>query len=157
MNAFDTIVDIDINAYIPESYIENEEVKLDVYRKISRCKEEKEFDDLKDELKDRFGEFPKEIENLIFIAKLKIKAHKYYVTHLNIKRKLVSITFAEKHKIDGASVVDIVNKFCGAIRVINAKKVTLTYRANNEDSVSIERSLKIAENIINSLRLIDEK
>ena len=157
MNAFDTIVDIDINAYIPESYIENEEVKLDVYRKISRCKEEKEFDDLKDELKDRFGEFPKEIENLIFIAKLKIKAHKYYVTHLNIKRKLVSITFAEKHKIDGASVVDIVNKFCGAIRVINAKQVTLTYRANNEDSVSIERSLKIAENIINSLRLIDEK
>ena len=154
VNGFDTIVDIDIDAFIPNTYIDDEEVKLDVYRKISKCEKEEEFDDLKDELKDRFGNFPKELENLIFIAKLKIRAHKFYVTHLNIKRKLVTITFAEHHKIDGQSVVDIVNKFCGAIRVINGKQVSLTYRANPEDNPSIEKSLKIAENIINSLKLI---
>ncbi len=153
VNGFDTIVDIDIDAFIPNTYIEDEETKLDVYRKISKCEREEEFDDLKDELKDRFGNFPKELENLIFIAKLKIRAHKFYVTHLNIKRKLVTITFAEHHKIDGQSVVDIVNKFCGAIRVINGKQVSLTYRANLEDNPSIEKSLKIAENIINSLKL----
>ena len=96
---------------------------------------------------------PKELENLIFIAKLKIKAHMLYISHLNIKRKLVTITFAENHKIDGQSVVDIVNKFCGAIRVINGSQVSLTYRANPNDSPSIEKSLKIAETIINSLKL----
>ncbi|MBP3200696.1 MAG: transcription-repair coupling factor [Lachnospiraceae bacterium] len=153
INGFDTIVDIDIDAYIPANYIEDEETKLSVYRKISKCEKEEEFDDLKVELKDRFGDFPKELENLIFIAKLKIKAHKLYVTHLYIKRKLVSITFAESNKIDGQSVMDIVTKFCGAIRVINGKQVTLTYRANPEDSVSIDKSLRIAENIINSLKL----
>ena len=153
INGFDTIVDIDIDAYIPANYIEDEETKLSVYRKISKCEKEEEFDDLKVELKDRFGDFPKELENLIFIAKLKIKAHKLYVTHLCIKRKLVSITFAESNKIDGQSVMDIVTKFCGAIRVTNGKQVTLTYRANPEDSVSIDKSLKIAENIINSLKL----
>ncbi len=153
INGFDTIVDIDIDAYIPANYIEDEETKLSVYRKISKCEKEEEFDDLKVELKDRFGDFPKELENLIFIAKLKIKAHKLYVTHLYIKRKLVSITFAESNKIDGQSVMDIVTKFCGAIRVTNGKQVTLTYRANPEDSVSIDKSLKIAENIINSLKL----
>ncbi len=154
INGFDTIVDIDINAYIPESYIDDEEVKLDVYRKISKCVKEEEFDDLKDELKDRFGDFPKELENLIFIAKLKIKAHKYYITHLNIKRKLVSITFAKVHKVDGQSVVDIVNKYVGTIRVINSTQVSLVYRAKDEDMPTIERSLKIAENIISSLKLI---
>ena len=116
-------------------------------------REEEEFDDLKDEIKDRFGSFPKELENLIFIAKLKIKAHEFYVTHLNVKIKLVTITFAEHHKIDGQSVVDIVNKFCGAIRVINGTQVSLTYRANIEDNPSIDKSLKIAEAIINSLKL----
>lgn len=154
VNGFDTIVDIDIDAYIPNTYIEDEETKLDVYRKISKCEKEEEFDDLKEELKDRFGNFPKELENLIFIVKLKIRAHKLYVTHLNIKRKLVTITFAEHHKIDGQSVVDIVNKFCGAIRVINGTQVSLTYRANLEDNPSIEKSLKIAETIINSLRRV---
>ena len=153
INGFDTIVDIDIDAYIPANYIEDEETKLSVYRKISKCEKEEEFDDLKVEFKDRYGNFPKELENLIFIAKLKIKAHKLYVTHLYIKRKLVSITFAESNKIDGQSVMDIVTKFCGAIRVTNGKQVTLTYRANPEDSVSIDKSLKIAENIINSLKL----
>ena len=153
INGFDTIVDIDINAFIPNSYIEDEEVKLDVYRKISKCEKEEEFDDLKEEINDRFGSFPKELENLIFIAKLKIKAHEFYVTHLNVKRKLVTITFAEHHKIDGQSVLDIVNKFCGAIRVINGSQVSLTYRANPNDSPSIEKSLKIAETIINSLKL----
>ena len=154
INEFDTIVDIDIDAYIPASYIEDEEVKLDVYRKISKCRLEEEFDDLKLELKDRFGNFPNELENLIFIAKLKNKAHKYYVTQLNIKRKLVTITFAEHHKIDGQSVVDVVNKFCGAIRVINGEQVVLTYRAEIGESTSIEKSLKIAETIINSLKLL---
>ena len=153
INGFDTIVDIDIDAYIPETYINDEEVKLDMYRKISKCEKEEEFDDLKEEMLDRFGAFPKELENLIFIAKLKNKAHKFYVTQLNIKRKLVTITFAEHHKVDGQSVMDIVNKFCGAIRVINGSQVTLTYRANPDDAVSIEKSLKIAENIINSLKL----
>ena len=153
VNGFDTIVDIDINAFIPSDYIEDEEIKLDIYRKISKCETEEEFDDLKEELKDRFGAFPKEIENLIFIAKLKNKSHKFYVSKLNIKKELVTITFAEKNKIDGQSVVDIINKFCGAIRVINASQVTLTYRANENDEKSVERSLKIAENIINSIRL----
>ena len=153
LNGFDTIVDIDIDAYIPNHYIEDEEVKLDVYRKISKCESEEEFDDLKVELKDRFGDFPKELENLIFIAKLKIKAHKFYVSHLYIKKKSITITFAENHKVDGQSVMDIVTKFCGAIRVINSKQVTLTYRAKDGDAPSIEKSLKIAENIINSLKL----
>ncbi|MBQ7743583.1 MAG: transcription-repair coupling factor [Lachnospiraceae bacterium] len=153
LNGFDTIVDIDINAYIPESYIEDEEVKLDVYRKISKCKTEEEFDDLKEELVDRFGRYPEELENLIFIAKLKIKAHKYYVSYLTIKRKLVTITFAESHNVDGQSVVDIVNRYCGAIRVINAKQVSLVYRAKDEDAPTIDKSLRIAENIINSIRL----
>ena len=153
VNSFDTIVDIDINAYIPNSYIDDEEVKLDVYRKISKCELDSEFDDLKEELIDRFGKFPKELENLIFIAKLKIKAHKFYVTHLNIKKKLIVITFAENNKVDGDSVMEIVNKFCGAIRVINSKQVSLTYKANEDDTPTIEKSLKIADNIINSLRL----
>lgn len=157
LNGFDTIVDIDIDAYIPSSYIEDEEIKLDVYRKISKCEKEEEFDDLKLELKDRFGDFPKELENLIFIAKLKIRAHKLYVTHLYIKRKLVSITFAEHNKLDGQSVMDIVTKFCGAIRVNNSTQVTLTYRANQQDSTSIDKSLKIAEEIVNSLKVISKE
>ena len=52
-------------------------------------------------------------------------------------------------------VIDIVNKFCGAIRVMNGAQVTLSYRANENDSTSIEKSLKIVENIINSLKLTE--
>ena len=153
MNDFDTTVDIDIDAYIPATYIEDETTKLNMYRKLSKCVSEDEFNDLIQEFNDRYGVMPHELENLLYIAKLKVKSHKYYVTKLDIKKTMVTIEFTKKHKLNVDSVLDIVNKFCGALRVINGENVVLSYRAKVEDKPNIEKSLKIANFIIDNLKL----
>lgn len=53
---FDTVIDLDIDAFIPERYIKNEFQKLDVYKRIATIESEEEYDDMLEELMDRFGE-----------------------------------------------------------------------------------------------------
>ena len=79
---FDTQVDLDVDAYIPSDYILNEVQKLDIYKHIASVESEEEANDLRDELKDRFGKVPKSADNLIRVSLIREKAHKCYVTDL---------------------------------------------------------------------------
>ncbi len=88
---FNTYVDMDIDAFIPASYIVNEVQKLDIYKRIASLESEAECEDMKAELLDRFGEVPKSVENLIHISLVRVQAHECYVTE--IKGKVGSLTF----------------------------------------------------------------
>ncbi len=88
---FNTYVDMDVDAFIPDSYIVNEVQKLDIYKRIASLENEAECDDMRKELKDRFGTVPKSVENLIKISLIRVLAHKRYVTE--IKGKVGQVTF----------------------------------------------------------------
>lgn len=88
---FGTYVDMDVDAFIPPSYIVNEVQKLDIYKRIANLENEAECDDMRKELKDRFGVVPKSVENLIQISLIRVTAHKRYVTE--IKGKAGQVTF----------------------------------------------------------------
>ncbi len=64
-------IDINVSSYIPEDYIENSDIKIRIYQDIALCKNEDEILDITDEIIDRFGSMPKEVENLIEIARIK--------------------------------------------------------------------------------------
>ena len=83
---YSTTIDINIDAYIPESYIKNEYQKLDVYRRIAAIETEEEMDDMTEELIDRFGDIPKKVQQLLHIAALKGLAHSAYVTGSGTER-----------------------------------------------------------------------
>ncbi len=72
-----TRVSLEVDAFIPESYITNEEQKLDIYKKISECQSLEDCDDVRDELRDRFGDkIPQAAENLLRIALIRSIASK---------------------------------------------------------------------------------
>ena len=58
---FETTIDLDVNAFIPERYIKNEMQKLDIYKRIAGIESEEERDDMLEELMDRFGEPPRSV------------------------------------------------------------------------------------------------
>ena len=84
---FTTVIDLDVDAYIPAEYIVNETQKLDIYKRISAIETEDEYMDMQDELLDRFGDIPKSVENLLVIARVRALAHKCYVTEVLVKEK----------------------------------------------------------------------
>lgn len=88
---FNTYVDMDVDAFIPPSYIVNEAQKLDIYKRIASLENEAECEDMKAELLDRFGNVPKSVDNLIRISLIRVQAHERYVTE--IKGKIGCITF----------------------------------------------------------------
>ena len=67
----DIQIDLNISSYIPDEYIESSDIKISIYQDISLCKNEDEVLDITDEIIDRFGNMPKEVENLLEIARIK--------------------------------------------------------------------------------------
>ena len=86
---FNTSIDLDADAYIPPSYIVNEMQKLDIYKRIAGIDNEKECDDMREELLDRFGEIPKSAENLLRIALIRSHAHRLYMPEIKGKDEVI--------------------------------------------------------------------
>ena len=98
--SFDTSIDIDIDAYIPMGYIPNEMQKLDIYKRIAGIETADESEEMLEELIDRFGDPPKSVENLLYIARVKSMAHHLYFTDIAQKGDTLRFTLYEKAKIN---------------------------------------------------------
>ncbi|WP_296852085.1 TRCF domain-containing protein, partial [uncultured Methanobrevibacter sp.] len=61
----DITIDIKTSAYIPDNYIEDSSQKIEIYQDIANCKDDKDIQDIIDEIIDRYGDMPNEVENLI--------------------------------------------------------------------------------------------
>ena len=72
----ETIIETDIEALIPEIYIEHDAERLDIYRRLYRCESIENVNAIRAELKDRFGEYPEEVEHLFQQIELKVIAAK---------------------------------------------------------------------------------
>ncbi|MEG1302684.1 MAG: transcription-repair coupling factor [Lachnospiraceae bacterium] len=94
-----TVIDLNIDAYIPASYISNEYQKLDVYKRIASIETEAEMDDMLEELIDRFGNIPKKVQQLLNIANLKALAHSAYVTSVEQNGDEYKFTLYERAKL----------------------------------------------------------
>ncbi len=71
----DCLIDISVDAHIPESYVESLTLRLDVYRRIADIRSAEDSEDVKDELTDRFGKIPESVLGLIDIALIRNKAN----------------------------------------------------------------------------------
>ena len=71
----DCLIDISVDAHIPESYVESLTLRLDVYRRIADIRTPEDSNDVKEELRDRFGEIPQSVQGLIDIALVRNKAY----------------------------------------------------------------------------------
>lgn len=113
---FETVVDCDIDAYIPSSYIKNEYQKLDIYKRISGIENEEGYLDMQDELLDRFGDMPKPVDNLLRVAVLKSLAHRVYVTEVYINSQEVRLAMYQKAKLDVARIPALIESYHGALK-----------------------------------------
>ena len=111
MDDFETTIDLNIDAFIPDSYISNEFQKLDIYKRIAGIESQQEYDDMLEELIDRFGEPGKAVLNLLAIARLKALAHQGYVTEIKQLGKDVRITLYEQAKLDPAGIPAIMAQY----------------------------------------------
>jgi len=104
-------IDIDIDAYIPDTYIKSGINKLDIYKRISEMATDKDYDSMIEELVDRFGEIPKSVLNLMYVAKLKYNAGKAYVTKISQNGDIILISMYNKAKLNPDKIPGLVEKY----------------------------------------------
>ena len=97
---FETAVEVEVDAFIPNSYVKNGLQKLDIYKRIAEIENEEEKFNMIDELIDRFGEPPKSVENLLAIALLKEKAHRAYITEITSKKNHLRFSMYPKAPVE---------------------------------------------------------
>ncbi|MDU9419313.1 transcription-repair coupling factor [Staphylococcus lloydii] len=99
-------IELNIDAYLPAEYIQNEQAKIEIYKKLRKIENETQLIDIKDELIDRFNEYPAEVERLLDMMEVKIHALHAGVTLIKDKGKTIEIFLSEKgtEDIDGEAL-----------------------------------------------------
>ena len=120
---FNTTMDLNVDAYIPDSYIPNEYQKLDIYKRVAAIENEEEMEDMLEELIDRFGDIPKKVETLLAVASLKAIAHSAYVTAVEQKGERFTFSMYEKAKVQPQKIPGLLEQFKG----------DLTFKADAEN------------------------
>lgn len=95
------VIENDLNALIPKDYVQNDTERLNIYRRLYELKSEEELNLISDELKDRFGEYLEDVENLLRIIHIKIKATKLGLEKVTVRNKILTLYFPvdKEHKI----------------------------------------------------------
>ena len=150
---YTTTIDLDIDAFIPESYIKNEYQKLDIYKRIATIETEEEMDDMTEELIDRFGDLPKKVQQLLHIAALKSLAHSAYITAIEQKGKDYKFILYEKANLDPAKIPALLKKY-GNNMIFKAEAVPyfLYQKKGRSGKEKGENVLQMLREIIESIR-----
>ena len=112
---FETTIDLDMDAYIPETYIPDEYQKLDIYKRIATISSEEDYDDMLEELLDRFGEPPRAVQNLLSIARLKAMAHRLYMTEVKQRGQEIRLGMYERARVDVAKIPEVLKNHVGTL------------------------------------------
>lgn len=113
---FETAVDVNVDAYIPATYIKSEYQKLEMYKRIADIENQEEWQDMQDELLDRFGDLPKAVQNLLDIVLLKAMAHRVYVEQVKQKQeKELEFVMYEHAKVKAECIPKLMKKYEGRL------------------------------------------
>ena len=153
VESFTTSIDLDVDAYIPPSYIMNEYQKLDIYKRVAGIETQAECEDMKEELLDRFGEIPKSVDNLLRVALIRMQAHRLYITEVKGKNEVLKLTMKQDAKIKVEGIGELVENSVTGL-CFNAKG-TPCFETRYKKGGMVERDeenlLLLTENVLEEM------
>ena len=133
----DVQIDLNVSSYIPDDYIENTAQKIEIYQNIAIAKTEEEIRDVIDEVTDRYGNMPKELENLLDIARIKNMCKEKNI--IKLMQKMNNIVFYfDNNKFNMENIDLLVKQYKDSIR----------FSPGAEPYITLKNSKKISDKII---------
>jgi transcription-repair coupling factor (superfamily II helicase) len=148
---FQVEMDVKIDAYIPEAYIQDAKQKIEMYKRFKGAESVEDLADLKDEMFDRFGEYPKQVDFLLRLTQIKLLANKERVEQITeVKDQVEIIVSAETSKLmDGAKLFELTHKLGREVILGTAgEKIKLVIKTK---TLSDEQVLTFIEKIVDGL------
>ena len=142
----DVQIDLAVSSYIPDNFIENSSQKIEIYQNIALCNTEEELQNVIDEVIDRYGRIPKELENLIDIARIKQLARKANILKIAQRENGIVFYFV-KEKIKPEMVNTLITKYPMLVKFSNAVEPYVTLRIKENENI-IEKAKEFLNTVI---------
>lgn len=151
---FSTTVELEVDAYIPGSYIVNEQQKLDIYKRIAGVETESESEEMKGELLDRFGEVPRSVDNLLRIALLRTQAHRLYIMEVKGRPGELRFVYRPDAKVHGENIPKLFELYGESLKFFPQGNPVFTYRYKRSKVMekNAEALLELAERLIGDMQ-----
>ena len=120
-------IDLNVTCYIPDDYIEDSGQKIEIYQKIALCRNEEDIQNVIDEVIDRYGNIPKELENLIDVARIKQLAKAQNIIKVESKPTGVLFVFSSRDAIK-YDITELVKKYGNKIKFSAGIKPMISYK-----------------------------
>ncbi|MCA0985631.1 transcription-repair coupling factor [Halobacillus yeomjeoni] len=148
---FQPELDLLMDAYIPQEYIKDEKQKIDMYKQFQAIESMEDIHDLRDELIDRFGDYPEEVANLFQASSIRQYAKQARIESVSEKKKkLIMVMEAEQSQsIDGSKLFEFANQYGRIVQLgTEDNKLKVTF---NWDRKSQLKRYEIVEEFLSRL------
>ncbi|WP_113673179.1 transcription-repair coupling factor [Vallitalea guaymasensis] len=139
---FETSVELNVDAFIPSTYIKDEVRKLGAYKKIASIEDEKDYYDVQEELEDRYGDLPKSVVNLLDIAIMKAVANKADIVNIEQKGENIKFEARKDARINPDKIPELLNKYRNQLFFTINKAPYFTYKISRVDKKQFFRHIK---------------
>lgn len=128
----DVTIDLNINAYLPDSYITNHNQRIDMYKKIAAIETENDKMEIEDELIDRYGDYPGVVQNIIDAAALKYPARDSGIFEIKQNGAVVLLKFIPE-ALNASLIFAIDEKYPKRIKVLSGSEPSISFKLTEED------------------------
>lgn len=155
IKAFEPELNIDLDAYIPQSYIKDGKQKIDMYKRFQTATSADDLADLQEELIDRFGDYPEEVGNLFIVSKLKMYAKRERIESIREKNNKLELLMEDKRsqRVDGSKLFALANEFGREVQLgTEDKKLKIVFKWSNKTK---DKRYDIVTELLDRLSTVD--
>jgi len=98
--SIDVEIDLPCDAYLPDAYISDKRMKIDLYRRLTRVERFDELTQIRDEMVDRFGELPKPVRRVLALAKLRLEAAVWQINAILLEDNYLVFRYTDRRRIE---------------------------------------------------------
>ena len=147
--AFETSIDLNISAFIPDFYIKNQEQRMELYKKIAGIHTMEEYYDMQEELEDRYGDLPKSVQLLLEVVLVKAEAHDLGITAITQKHGNLLLEFRPEPNIDPVKLMQIIGAQKGKYLFTAGATPYLTIKPGRGEG---DKPLQLIKNFFEALK-----
>lgn len=113
----EALLELEYSGFIPDSYVQNPQTKMEIYKKIAGVQENEELDAVYTEMTDRFGPVPEEISSLLSLAQIRILCKKLNIASIKEHNGIAAVEFAKVSDISVNKVLRLITESAGAVKL----------------------------------------
>ena len=132
----DVLIDINVSSFIPESYIENNSQKIEVYQGIALCRTEEDIKKIIEDIEDRYGKIPEEVMSLIEVARIKELCKEKGIT--KVMQKQNNIVFYFNQELFTLDITKLIERYGERIKFSTGIVPYLTYKLKDKNNIIAE-------------------